>query len=102
MRPGGGLQGREQTRSPTVATPAPSLRPAAIEGFPHGVSRMIDHGRLKGAIGGLKQARKRLLQVGPGSPKASKVAEIVKEAEGLLAKLESLQANGEGWEPEEN
>ena len=63
---------------------------------------MVDHGRLKGVIGGLKQARKRLLQVGPGTPKARKVAEIVKETERLLAKLESIQAKGEGGEPEEN
>jgi hypothetical protein len=61
---------------------------------------MIDHGRLKGAIGGMQEVRTRLLQIGPRSHKSAEVAKIVTETEDLIAKLESLRANTNGRESE--
>ena len=63
---------------------------------------MIDTTILDGVIGGLKRTRRRLLRVAPRSSHPRKVAEIVKEAEGLLAKLQALRADGAGEEPEAN
>ena len=51
---------------------------------------------LDGVIGSLKRARRRLLHVEPSSPHAREVAEIVAEAERLLAELESLKTRGDG------
>ena len=61
---------------------------------------MIDPTVLVGVIGGLERARHRLRRLAPRSPHPRKVAAIVKEAEGLLAKLQALRADGAGEEPE--
>jgi hypothetical protein len=63
---------------------------------------MIDTTLLDGVIGGLEQTRRRLLRVGPRSSHPREVATIVKETEGLLAKLQALRAEGAGREPEAN
>ena len=63
---------------------------------------MSDATLLDGVIGGLEQARRRLLRVAPRSSHPRKVAAIVKETEGLLAKLQALRAEGAGREPEAN
>ena len=63
---------------------------------------MIDTAILDGVIDGLNQTRRRLLRVAPRSPHPRKVAEIVKDTEGLLAKLEAIRADGAGGEPEAN
>jgi hypothetical protein len=63
---------------------------------------MIDTTLLDGVIGGLEQARRRLLRVGPRSSHPRQVAAIVKETEGLLAQLQALRAEGAGREPEAN
>jgi hypothetical protein len=63
---------------------------------------MIDTTILDGVIGGLEQARRRLRRVAPRSPHPRKVAEIVKDTESLLAKLEALRADGAGGEPGAN
>ena len=63
---------------------------------------MIDITILDGVIGGLKRTRRRLLRVAPRSPHPHKLAEIVEETEGLLAKLQALRADGAGRESEAN
>jgi hypothetical protein len=63
---------------------------------------MIDTTLRDGVIGGLKRTRRRLLRVAPRSPHPRKVAEIVAETEGLLAKLQALRADGAAREPEAN
>ena len=63
---------------------------------------MIDTTILDGVIGGLKQTRRRLLRVAPRSPHPRQVAEIVKDTEGLLAKLQALRPDGAAGEPEAN
>ena len=63
---------------------------------------MIDTTLLDGVIGGLKRTRRRLRRVAPRSPHPRKVAEIVAETEGLLAKLQALRADGAGRESEAN
>ena len=63
---------------------------------------MIDTTILDGVIAGLERTRRRLRRLAPRSPHPRKVAEIVKEAEGLLAKLQALRADGAGAEPEAN
>jgi hypothetical protein len=63
---------------------------------------MIDTTILDGVIGGLEQTRRRLRRVAPRSSQPRKVAEIVKETEGLLAKLHALRSAGAGGEPEAN
>ena len=55
---------------------------------------------LDGVIGGLKRTQRQLRSVAPRSSHPRQVAEIVKEAEGLLAKLQALRADGAGEEPE--
>jgi hypothetical protein len=60
---------------------------------------MIDTTILDGIIHRLARARRLLRGVGPGSPHAGEVAELVAETEGLLARLESLRAPGDGREP---
>ena len=61
---------------------------------------MIDITILDGVIGGLKRTRRRLLRVAPRSPHPHKLAEIVEDTEGLLAKLQALRADGAGRESE--
>ena len=63
---------------------------------------MIDTTILDGVIAGLERTRRRLLLVAPRSPHPRKVAEIVKDTEGLLAKLQAIRADGAGGEPEAN
>ena len=63
---------------------------------------MIDPAILDGVLDGLNQTRRRLLRVAPRSPHPRKVAEIVKDTEGLLAKLQALRADGAGREPGAN
>jgi hypothetical protein len=63
---------------------------------------MIDTTLLDGVIGGLEQTRRRLRRVAPRSSHPRKVAEILKDTEGLLAKLEAIRAEGAGGEPEAN
>ena len=63
---------------------------------------MIDLTILDGVIGGLKRTRRRLLRVTPRSLHPRKVAEIVEDTEGLLAKLQALRADGAGRESEAN
>ena len=63
---------------------------------------MIDPAILDGVLDGLNQTRRRLLRVAPRSPHPRKVAEIVKDTEGLLAKLQALRADGAGGKPEAN
>jgi hypothetical protein len=63
---------------------------------------MIDTTLLDGVIGGLEQTRRRLRRVAPHSSHPRKVAEILKDTEGLLAKLEAIRAEGAGGEPEAN
>ena len=63
---------------------------------------MIDTTILDGVIGGLKRTRRRLLRVAPRSPHPRKVAEIVEDTEGLLAKLQALRADRAGRESEAN
>ena len=63
---------------------------------------MIDTTILDGVIGGLERTRRRLRHLAPRSPHPRKVAEIVKDTEGLLAKLQALRADGAGEEPEAN
>jgi hypothetical protein len=63
---------------------------------------MSDATLLDGVIGGLEQTRRRLLRVAPRSSHPRKVAAIIKETEGLLAKLQALRAEGAGREPEAN
>ena len=63
---------------------------------------MIDPTILDGVIGGLERTRRRLLRIGPRSPHPRQVAEIVKDTEGLLAKLQALRAAGAGGEPGAN
>jgi hypothetical protein len=63
---------------------------------------MIDTTLLDGIIGGLERTRRRLRRVAPRSSQPRKLAEIVKETEGLLAKLQALRADGAGREPEAN
>ena len=63
---------------------------------------MIDTTILDGVFVGLKQTRRRLLRVAPRSPHPRKVVEIVKDTEGLLAKLQALRAGGAGRESEAN
>ena len=63
---------------------------------------MIDTTILDGVIGGLERTRRRLLRVAPRSPHPPKVAEIVEETEGLLAKLQALRADAAGRESEAN
>jgi hypothetical protein len=67
-----------------------------------GGSVMIDTTILDGVIGGLKRTRRRLLRVAPRSPHPHKLAEIVEDTEGLLAKLQALRADGAGRESEAN
>ena len=57
---------------------------------------MIDPAILDGVLDGLNQTRRRLLRVAPRSPHPRQVAEIVKDTEGLLAKLQALRADGAG------
>ena len=57
---------------------------------------MIDTTILDGVIGGLERARRRLRRLAPRSPHPRKLAEIVKDTEGLLAKLQALRADGAG------
>jgi hypothetical protein len=63
---------------------------------------MIDPTVLDGVIGGLERARRRLRRVAPRSSQPRKVAAILKETEGLLAKLQALRAGGAGGEPGAN
>ena len=63
---------------------------------------MIDTTLLDGVIGGLERTRRRLLRIGPRSPHPRQVAAIVKDTEGLLAKLQALRADGAGGKPEAN
>jgi hypothetical protein len=63
---------------------------------------MIDTTILDGVIGGLERTRGRLRYLAPRSTHPRKVAEIVKETEGLLAKLRALRADGAGGKPEAN
>jgi hypothetical protein len=63
---------------------------------------MIDTTVLDGVIGGLEHTRRRLRRLAPRSPHPHKVAEIVKDTEGLLAKLQAIRAEGEDGEPETN
>jgi hypothetical protein len=63
---------------------------------------MIDTTILDGVIGGLERTRRRLRSMAPRSPHPRKLAEIVKETEDLLAKLEAMRAGGTGREPEAN
>ena len=63
---------------------------------------MIDTTILDGVIGGLERTRRRLRRLALRTPHPRKVAEIVKETEGLLAKLEAIRADGAGGEPEAN
>jgi hypothetical protein len=57
---------------------------------------------LDGIIGGRERTRRRLRRLAPRSSHPRKVAEIVKDTEGLLAKLQALRADGAGGEPEAN
>ena len=63
---------------------------------------MIDTTILDGVIGGLEHTRRRLRRLASRSLHPRKVAEIVKDTEGLLAKLEAIRADGAGGEPEAN
>ena len=63
---------------------------------------MIDTTILDGVIGGLERTRGRLRRLAPRSLRPRKVAEIVKDTEGLLAKLQALRADGAGGKPEAN
>ena len=63
---------------------------------------MVDTIILDGVIGGLKRTQRQLRSVAPRSPHPRKVAEIVKDTESLLAKLEALRADGAGGEPGAN
>ena len=63
---------------------------------------MIETTLLDGVISGLERTRHRLRRVAPRSSQPRKVAAIVKETEGLLAKLEALRAHSAGGEPEAN
>ena len=73
-------------------------RGAPLDGGPV----LIDTTLLDGVIGGLERTRRRLLRIGPRSPHPRKVAEIVKDTEGLLAKLQALRPDGAAGEPEAN
>jgi hypothetical protein len=74
------------------------VQEVALDGDPV----MIDTTVLDGIIGGLERTRRRLRRVAPRSSQPRQVAEIVKETEGLLAKLQALRADGAGREPEAN
>jgi hypothetical protein len=63
---------------------------------------MVDTIILDGVISGLKRAQRRLRRIAPRSSRPRQVAAIVKETEGLLAKLSALRAAGAGGEPETN
>ena len=63
---------------------------------------MIDTTVLDGIIGGLERTRRRLRRAAPRSSHPRKVAEIVKETEDLLAKLEALRPDSAGRQPEAN
>ena len=59
-------------------------------------------GLLDGVIGGLKRTQRRLRSVAPRSPHPRKVADILKDTEDLVAKLEAMRADGAGRESEAN
>jgi hypothetical protein len=63
---------------------------------------MIDTTILDGVIGGLERTRRCLRRLALRSSHPRKVAAIVKETEGLLARLQALRADGAGGEPEPN
>jgi hypothetical protein len=63
---------------------------------------MVDTIILDGVIGGLKRTQRRLRSVAPRSPHPRKVADILKDTEDLVAKLEAMRAAGEPGEPEAN
>jgi hypothetical protein len=63
---------------------------------------MIETTLLDGVISGLERTRRCLRRLVPRSPHPRQVAEILKEIEGLLAKLHALRAEGAGGEPEAN
>jgi hypothetical protein len=63
---------------------------------------MIETTILDGVIGGLERTRRRLRSIAPRSPHLRHVAEILKETEGLLAKLQALRADGTSPEPQAN
>ena len=57
---------------------------------------------LDGVIGGLKRTQRQLRIVAPRSPHPRKVAEILRDTENLVAKLEAMRADGAGRESEAN
>jgi hypothetical protein len=63
---------------------------------------MVDTILLDGVIGGFNWTQRRLRSVAPRSPHPRKVADILKDTEDLVAKLEAMRADGEPGEPQAN
>jgi hypothetical protein len=63
---------------------------------------MVDTLILDGVLGGLKRTQSQLRRVAPRSPHPRQVADILRDTEDLVAKLEAMRAAGADRESEAN